>query len=115
MEPGSKRLRHAFLLIRLRVPPAYATQTRAMPRAGCYQGDIITAIAVGQPSQMLRPRRLPSPGPLASEPAEITDPFLKRNIAPQSGTAFAIKEILTKCHGTKCHDHDGLDHGLCLR
>ena len=60
-------------------------------RRSCYQGDIIPAIAVGQPSRILRPRRLPSPGPLASEPAAMQDPLRKRHLGPQPGTVFATR------------------------
>jgi hypothetical protein len=84
--------RRVFLLIRLRAPPAYAAQTCARQQAGCYQGDIITAIAARQPSRMLRSSRLPSPGPLASEPAEIQGPLRKRNLSLQPGTAFAERD-----------------------
>jgi len=37
----------------------------------------------------MRPSYLPSPGPLASEPAEIKGPRIKYNLGLHPGTAFA--------------------------
>jgi hypothetical protein len=56
-----------------------------------YQGDIITAIAVGQPSRLPRPRRRPSFGRFVSEPAEIQGPLRKRYLGLQPGTVFASR------------------------
>jgi hypothetical protein len=53
------------------------------------QSDILTAISGGQPSWILRPRHLPSPVPLSSEPVEIQGPILKCHLGPQSGAVFA--------------------------
>src|SRR5262245_23897479 len=62
-------------------------------RRSYYQGGIITAIAVGQPSRILRPMRLPSPGPLASEPAEIQGPLKKRYLGLQHFAAETKKPV----------------------
>ena len=58
-------------------------------RRSSYQGDIIIAISMGQPSRSIRPSRLSSPGPLASEPAAMQGPMRKRNLGLQPGTVFA--------------------------
>src|SRR5262252_10228411 len=50
---------------------------------------IIPAIAMGQPSRMMRPSHLPSLGPLASERAERKGHILKRHSSSQPGTTFA--------------------------
>src|SRR5262245_3791570 len=60
-----------------------------MSRAGCYQGDIITAIAAGQPSRNTRSSHLPYSVPLASEPIEMKASSRKRDLGLEPGTVFA--------------------------
>ena len=47
---------------------------------------------------------------LSSEPAEMQGHTLKHNIDLQPGTEFAKRGPIK----LKYHDHDGLDHGICL-
>jgi len=58
-------------------------------RRSYYQGDIIAAISVGQPSRILWPCRPPYSDPLSSEPTEMKGPLRKRYLGLQPGTTFA--------------------------
>src|SRR5262245_15829695 len=62
-------------------------------RWSSYQGDMITAIPVGQSSWILWPSRLPYLGPLSSQPAAMKGPLRKRNLGLQLGTVFAQRGV----------------------
>jgi hypothetical protein len=73
----------------LAVAPNYTYPEKTPSRKrSSYQGDIITAIVAGQPS---RPKRLPSPGPLASEYAEMKGPLRKRHLSLQAWHCLCLK------------------------
>src|SRR5215813_6220000 len=65
----------SFSTSRPRIEDSRSTPLKHLPdaywRRFYYQGDIITAIAVEQPSRIIRPSRPPCPGPFSPEPAEI--------------------------------------------